>query len=84
MLKIYGSQLCKDCVDCLEALDHSGVAYEFLDFSENLRNLKEFLALRDQSPMFAQVKKEGKIGIPCLVGEDGALSLTWEDIGTDM
>lgn len=84
MLKIYGSRLCKDCVDCLEALDHRGVAYKFLDFSENLKNLKEFLALRDQSPIFALLKKEGKIGIPCLVGEDGALSLTWEDIGTDM
>lgn len=84
MLKIYGSRLCKDCVACLEALDHRGVAYEFLDFSENLRNLKEFLALRDQNPLFTQAKKEGKIGIPCIVGEDGALSLTWEDIETDM
>lgn len=79
MLKIYGSMQCPDCVKCREDLDRAGVAYEYLDFSENLKNLKEFLVIRDGSPLFDDVRKEGKIGIPCLQREDGSISLDWEE-----
>ena len=78
MLKIYGSMLCPDCVQCREDLDKAGVEYEFLDFGESLKNLKEFLKLRDGNPMFDPVRAEGKIGIPCLLHEDGSLSLSWK------
>ena len=78
MLKIYGSMLCPDCVQCRAELDKAGVAYEYLDFAENLRNLKEFLVLRE-TPLFADIRKEGKIGIPCIVKEDGSITLSWEE-----
>ena len=78
MLKIYGSMLCPDCVQCRAELDKAGVAYEYLDFAENLRNLKEFLILRE-TPLFADIRKEGKIGIPCIVKEDGSITLSWEE-----
>jgi glutaredoxin-related protein len=39
--------------------------------------LKAFLALRDTDPVFAQVRAEGKIGIPCILQEDGTVSLDW-------
>ena len=78
MLKIYGSMLCPDCVQCRADLDKAGVAYEYLDFSESLLHLKEFLVLRE-NPIFDTIRSEGKIGIPCLVKEDGTLSLTWEE-----
>lgn len=78
MLKIYGSMLCPDCVQCREDLDKAGIEYEFLDFSESLKNLKEFLKLRDGNPMFDPIRAEGKIGIPCLQREDGSLSLNWQ------
>ena len=78
MLKIYGSMLCPDCVKCREDLDKAGVEYEYLDFSDSLMNLKAFLALRDTDPAFAQVREEGRIGIPCILEEDGTVSLTWE------
>lgn len=78
MLKIYGSMLCPDCVQCRADLDKAGVAYEYLDFSENLLYLKEFLTLRE-NPIFDTIRAEGKIGIPCLVKEDGTVSLTWEE-----
>ena len=79
MLKIYGSMLCPDCVQCREELDNAGVSYEFLDFSENLKNLKEFLAIRDSDPQFASVREAGSIGIPCLVDEKGNITLSWEE-----
>ncbi len=78
MLKIYGSMLCKDCVQCCSDLDQSGTDYAFLDFSEDLQNLKEFLGLRDALPIFAEVRKQGKIGIPCIVDEAGKVSLSWD------
>ena len=71
--------LCPDCVKCREDLDRAGVEYEYRDFSESLWNLKEFLNLRDTSSVFEAVRTEGKIGIPCIVGEDGRISLDWEE-----
>lgn len=79
MLKIYGSMLCPDCVQCRIDLDRAGVCYEYLDFSDDLRNLKEFLILREQ-PLFDAIRKEGKIGIPCIQKDDGTLLLNWEEL----
>lgn len=78
MLKIYGSMLCPDCVQCREDLDKAGVAYEYLDFSESLKNLKDFLMLRE-APLFDAIRAEGKIGIPCIQREDGTVTLDWEE-----
>lgn len=79
MLKIYGSMMCPDCVQCREDLDQAGVAYEYLDFAENLMNLKEFLKIRDENSLYAEVKATGKIGIPCIVREDGSITLDWQE-----
>lgn len=79
MLKIYGSRLCPDCVQCCAELTKAGVAYEYLDFGDNLLALKEFLALRDENELFSEVRQSGKIGIPCIVREDGTLTLSWEE-----
>ena len=77
MLKIYGSMMCPDCVECRKDLDSAGISYEYLDFADDLRNLKAFLALRDQDPVFAAVREEGKIGIPCIVDGENVL-LQWD------
>lgn len=79
MLTIYGMMICPDCVKCREELDGAGVAYEFRDFAQSTKNLKEFLALRDREPVFEGPRAEGKIGIPCLVTEDGRLTLDWTE-----
>ena len=79
MIKIYGSMLCPDCVQCRKDLDEAGVSYIYQDFSENLKNLKEFLAIRDGNPVFDAIRQNGKIGIPCILREDGSISLTWEE-----
>lgn len=78
MVKIYGSMLCPDCVRCRKELDEAGIAYEYLDFSENLANLKAFLKLRDGNPLFDGIRAAGKIGIPCIQNEDGSVTLDWE------
>lgn len=79
MIRIYGSMLCKDCVQCRADLDKAGVAYEYLDFAQSLLHLKEFLAIRESSPLFDAVREKGGIGIPCIVREDGSVTLDWEE-----
>ena len=79
MIKIYGSMLCPDCVQCRKDLDEACVAYEYLDFSEDLKNLKEFLKIRDENPLFEELRKDGKIGIPCILRENGTITLDWEE-----
>lgn len=79
MLKIYGSMMCPDCVQCRKDLDKAGVTYEYLDFADSLWNVKCFLALRDSEEVFAEVRESGKIGIPCIQREDGSVTLDWEE-----
>lgn len=79
MLKIYGSMQCPDCVACRKDLDAVGVAYEYLDFADDLLNLKAFLAIRDKEAVFAPVKEKGSIGIPCILREDGSVTLDWTE-----
>ena len=79
MLKIYGSRLCPDCVQCCQELEEAKVEFEYFDLSDSLKYLKEFLKLRDSSSVFDAVRAEGKIGIPCIVREDGSLSLEWDE-----
>ena len=80
MLKIYGSMLCKDCIACREALDREEIGYEFLDFADALQNLKDFLRIRDENSLFAGIKAQGKIDIPCIVTEDGRIVTDWETL----
>lgn len=79
MLKIYGSMLCPDCVACRKDLEAAGVSFEYLDFSEDLRYLKEFLKLRDENESFDPIREAGKIGIPCILRGDGSVTLDWEE-----
>ena len=78
MLKIFGSMLCPDCVRCREDLDKAGVEYQYLDFAEDLRSLKEFLKLRDKDPVYTSVREAGAIGVPTILLPDGSVTLTWE------
>ena len=78
MLKVYGSPMCPDCRECKVNFDANGIKYEMVDINESLRNLKDFLALRDSLSAFDEIKEQGGIGIPALVSEDGAVTLDWE------
>lgn len=79
MLKIYGSKLCPDCVQCCRELEEAGVPFEYCDFANDLRHLKEFLKLRDECGVFEKIRTECKIGIPCIVREDGSVTLDWDE-----
>lgn len=77
MLTVYGTNLCRDCVACREAYDRAGIAYRFLEFEDSLENLKAFLRLRDSLALFDEIKAAGRVGIPCVVDENGEATLDW-------
>ena len=78
MLKVYGSEMCPDCRACKYNFEANQIEFEFLDINASLRNLKEFLKLRDTKPVFEKWKAIGDIGIPGIVDEDGTVFTDWE------
>ena len=79
MLKIYGSQHCPDCVVCKEELEAAGVAFVYMNISDSLLALKQFLKLRDTNPLFEDIRSRGQIGIPCILREDGTVTFDWKE-----
>lgn len=80
---VYGSMLCPDCRNALDAYKKHGIEVDFHNITDALPELKKFLALRDDptnEALFAPVRASGGIGIPCVVAEDGKPTLDWEEI----
>ncbi|MEZ7724797.1 glutaredoxin [Fusobacterium periodonticum] len=75
MPKVYGSMLCPDCVEAKEYFEKVNYKYEFINITESMKNLKEFLALRDNRKEFEEVKKLGYIGIPAILTDDNKIIL---------
>lgn len=80
MIKIYGMSTCPDCT-CLEEQVKGNDKYESIDIGLHVKDLKSFLKLRDNNPIFDEAKKMGSIGIPCFVLKDGTVTLTPEEAG---
>ena len=78
MTKVYVMSTCPDCFEVKARLS-GNQDFEIIDIGEHVRNLKEFIRLRDTSPAFDTVKANGSIGIPCFVAEDGRIGF---DTGT--
>lgn len=68
---IVGSHLCEDTVNTLKVLNEKGVEVEFFNLSEDLSALKKYLHYRETETMYDEVRKNGGIGIPLLILEDG-------------
>ena len=68
----------ESCPDCVQAKQQYGdnPDYEIIDIGKHARDLKEFLALRDNHPAFAKVRERGTIGIPCFVKDDGEVVIS--------
>jgi len=48
----------------------AGVKFLFIDICESVGTLKKFLAIRDVSPAFAEVREKHRAGVPALVVDD--------------
>ena len=74
-LLIFGMEPCIHCRQAKAFLDAENIPYMFFDITESTANMKKFLKLRDTEPLFDDVKKEGRIGVPCFKLSDVTLTL---------
>lgn len=79
MIKVYVMATCPDCFQVKEQLQDNP-KYQLIDIGEHVRNLKEFMRLRDSNSAFDSVKANGSIGVPCFVMEDGSVSFSMGDV----
>lgn len=80
MITVYGMKSCPDCIAVEEKI-RGNDNFKMVDIGEHVRNMKEFLLLRDREPAFSSAKENGFIGIPCFVREDGSVTLSPEEVG---
>jgi glutaredoxin-related protein len=80
MITVYGMPTCPHC-SFVEKQIEGNENFRFVDIGAHVKNLKEFLRIRDHSPVFDDAKKNGYAGIPCFVLEDGTVTLKPEDAG---
>ncbi len=82
MIKMYVMQTCPDC-EYVEKQVDGNPNFEVIDIGKHVRNLKEFLKLRDTNPAFDEAKAVDDLGIPCYVLEDGTVTLYSKDVGLE-
>ena len=75
MSKMYGSMLCPDCVEAKEYLKKINYKYDFVNITESMTNLKEFLHIRDTRKEFNEVKSLGYVGIPAILTDNNKIIL---------
>ena len=56
-----------------EFLSHHNIPFVYVDITASMANLKAFLKYRDQRTEFAEVRAQGRVGIPCTVVNEGEL-----------
>lgn len=77
---VIGSHLCPDTLYALNKLVENHVDIEFKNLSASLPDLKVYLAQRESNPLYAAVRENGGIGIPCFVLEDGSTTLELSEV----
>ncbi len=81
MIKIYGMDTCPDCTYLYDQIKGRENEFEYTDIGEHVKNLKEFLKIRDNSPVFDDCKANGYAGIPCFIRGDESVTIVPEDVG---
>ena len=77
---VIGSHLCPDTLYALNRLSEARAEIDFKNLSASLADLKVYLALRQDSPVYADIREGGGIGIPCFVLEDGTVTRDLEAV----
>ena len=75
----------KSCPYCAHVMKQveGNPEFKMIDIGEDVRYMKEFLALRDNDPAFDEEKATGDVCIPCYVREDGSVTLMSKDVGLE-
>ena len=77
---VIGSHLCPDTLYAIQKLKEADADLSFVNISAALADLKTFLAIRESDALYDEVRKNGGIGIPLFVLEDGTRTLDHEKV----
>lgn len=78
-ITVIGSHLCSDTIYAICKLTEKKIAFDFKDISSSFPALKEYLSIRENNPIYNEVKNKGGLGIPCFLSDE-KLTLDLEDI----
>lgn len=79
---MYVMKSCPYCAHVMKQVE-GNPKFKVIDIGEDVRYMKEFLALRDNDPAFDEEKATGDVCIPCYVREDGSVTLMSKDVGLE-
>jgi|SRR5574344_529413 glutaredoxin-related protein len=79
MIKVFVMHTCPDC-KAVKAMVKDDQRFQLIDIGEHVRNMKEFMQLRDNNPAFDTIKNIGVIGIPCFLMENGSVTFSLADV----
>lgn len=68
---MFGSKHWGGCAPVKELLLQNDIKFFYADITESMLHLKNFLKYRDNNPVFEEIKKAGRVGLPCIVINDG-------------
>ncbi len=78
-LTLIGSHLCQDTLYALNKLKDCGAKIDFQNISASFPALKMFLNARENNEKFREVKRNGGIGIPFMIFEDGTETFSLDE-----
>ncbi len=67
MIKLYGNKHWPGCKPVREFLLENDIHFDYVDISESIKNLKEFLKIRDFREEYNEIKEANYVGIPMLL-----------------
>ena len=71
---MYGSTLCQDTLYALIKVKSAGAEVDFHNITAVLPDLRAFMTLREEDPVYANVGKE-RLGMPLFILDDGTKTL---------
>lgn len=81
--KLYYSTHCPESIEARELLLDENLDIEYVNITDSMANLKDFLKVRDQYSFFDKVRKDDRVGVPTLVFGENEFFLDAED-GVDL
>lgn len=77
---VIGSHLCPDTLAALNKLSGEGADIEYKNILACHADLRAYLALRDKSEVYAEIRGTDRLGVPCFICEDGTVTLDLEEV----
>ena len=78
-IKFYSSKLWPECLPLKALLLEKNIPFEYIEITESISNLKEFLKLRDTMKGFKLAKSTHSVGVPALIIDDEEVILYIND-----